>query len=256
MSKHDIVALIDSDIVAFQAASVCQQNIDWGDGMPTQTADRSTAIVMLDNAIDRVVTQLHANRTIVCLTASDNWRKQVLSSYKSNRKDVVKPVLLGAMREHLQDNYECFIRPTLEADDVMGILSTHPTLVQGKKIIVSEDKDMQTVPGWLFNPRKDTRAHLISPDAAYRFHMYQTLMGDAVDGYRGCPRIGKQRAEKILQDSQGDYWNSVVAAYENAGLTIDDALQQARVARICQFADYDYKTKEVILWNPETNVTV
>jgi 5'-3' exonuclease len=250
------VALLDSDIFAFQAASVCQQNIDWGDGEPTQSADLSTAIAMLDNAIDRVVTQLRADRTIVCLTAPNNWRRDVLPSYKSNRKDVVKPVLLADLRAHLETNYECFTRPTLEADDILGILSTHPTLVPGKKIIVSEDKDLSTIPGWLFNPRKDTKPRKITPESAHYYHMLQTLMGDAVDGYKGCPRIGKIRAAKILEDAEGDYWPSVVETYQLAGLTIDDALQQARVARICQFADYDYKLKKVILWNPETNVIV
>ncbi len=249
--SRDIVALLDSDIFAFQAASVCQQNIDWGDGAPTQAADLATAITMLDNAIDRVTYQLHASRAIVCLTAKDNWRKQVLPSYKSNRKDVVKPVLLADLRLHLENNYECFLRPTLEADDILGILSTHPNLVQGKKIIVSEDKDLRTIPGWLFNPRKDKKPHLITPDAAYRFHMFQTLMGDTVDGYSGCPRIGKTRAEQILSEcTSGDYWPHVLAAYERAGLTSEDALQQARVARICQHTDYDYTNREVILWNP------
>jgi DNA polymerase-1 len=42
----------------------------------------------------------------------------------------------------------------------------------------------------------------------------------------------------------------VVAAFESKGLTEEDALVQARVARICRASDYDFKTKEVKLWNP------
>ena len=38
--------------------------------------------------------------------------------------------------------------------------------------------------------------------------------------------------------------------YEKAGKTEEDALQMARVARICRFEDYDFKNNMVILWGP------
>jgi hypothetical protein len=69
--------------------------------------------------------------------------------------------------------------------------------------------------------------------------MYQTLVGDTADGYRGCPKVGPVKAEKILDTtvwSDGGkcadvypMWPRVVAAYEKASLTEDDALVQARL---------------------------
>ena len=47
-------------------------------------------------------------------------------------------------------------------------------------------------------------------------------------------------------------------AFEKKGLTEDDALLQARVARILRASDYDFKKKEPIMWTPvrtETTVT-
>jgi DNA polymerase-1 len=42
----------------------------------------------------------------------------------------------------------------------------------------------------------------------------------------------------------------VVAAYEKAGLTEEDAIVQARVARILRYEEFNQKKEEVLLWNP------
>ena len=39
-------------------------------------------------------------------------------------------------------------------------------------------------------------------------------------------------------------------SYEKAGFGEEEALTQARVARICRAEDYDLETKKVILWEP------
>ena len=97
---------------------------------------------------------------------------------------------MGRVKEFYSKHYEVYLRPRLEADDCMGILSTHKTLVPGERIIVSNDKDMQTIPGLLFNPAKDKKPRRISELEADRFFMYQTLVGDTTDGYPGCYGIG------------------------------------------------------------------
>ena len=79
----------------------------------------------------------------------------------------------------------------------------------------------------------------------------QILTGDPGDGYKGIPGVGVKTAEKILKkfDFQ-DLWYGVVQEYIGHGLIEDDALQQARVARMCRAEDYDYDKQEVILWTP------
>ena len=88
----------------------------------------------------------------------------------------------------------------------------------------------------------------ISLEQADRTHLTQALTGDITDGYSGCPGIGPKTAIKVLKE--GD-WIEVVAAYEKVGLTEEDALIQARVARILRHGEYNKKTKEVKLWTPE-----
>jgi DNA polymerase-1 len=252
MATHEkVTLLLDSDIIAYQIASVNQQDIDWGDDIQTRSLNLHKAIEQAEEIVESLLDKLQANTAIVCLTDKTNWRKEVLPTYKSNRSGVEKPELLNTVKDYLAGRYDSFIRPSLEADDVMGILSTHPTLIPGKKIIVSEDKDMKTIPGWLFNPRKDDKPKRIREEEADRYHLYQALIGDSTDGYKGCPGVGPKGADKVLDSvSPSDWWRAVVEQYEKKGLTEGDALVQARVARICRADDYDFKKKDVLLWNP------
>ena len=218
---------------------------------------------------------------IVALTDQEaNWRLDIWPTYKAHRKNVRKPICLRSMRDHLMEAYECFLRPRLEGDDVLGILATHPTLVPGRKIIISADKDFFTVPGEFLRTTKDNEGLeivTVTPEEAARFHMLQTIAGDTTDGYPGVPGWGMERAKAVLDEGlvlvprehvisrgprkgqsemrwepgpTGTPWEIVVSVYESAGLTEDDALVQARVARILHHQDYDFNKKRTIPWVP------
>tara|TARA_R100000700_G_C3130555_1_gene115965 strand:- start:592 stop:885 length:294 start_codon:yes stop_codon:yes gene_type:complete len=87
----------------------------------------------------------------------------------------------------------------------------------------------------------------VTETLANYMHLYQTLVGDATDNYKGCPGVGPKKATEILEEPT---WDSVVKAFEKAGLTEEDALVQARVARILRADDYNFHKEEVILWQP------
>ena len=93
---------------------------------------------------------------------------------------------------------------------------------------------------------------LVSETEADWWHMYQTLCGDTTDGYAGLPGCGPKKAEKVIGtvDEPAPDWAAVAAAFTAKSLSEEDALVQARVARICRASDYDFKNKEVILWTP------
>ena len=138
--------------------------------------------------------------------------------------------------------------PELEADDAMGIYATKLT----GNIIVSPDKDMRQIPGKLYNLEDTTT---ITPDEGARWHLIQTLAGDQTDGYSGVPGIGVKRAETLF-NKEGYSWATVVKAFEDKGLTEEDALLNARLARILTVEDYDSKQKEPKLWTPEATFTI
>jgi 5'-3' exonuclease len=243
--------LVDADIYAYRIAAANQQVYDWdGDGNQIiVTNDLSEATDQLDGVLRNLQADLEADRLIVCLTSPDNWRKTVLPTYKANRVHE-RPVLLEPIRQHLIETHTTYARPTLEADDLLGILATHPRILAGERIIVSQDKDLKAIPGWLFNPDKHTAPVCIEEPQADHWHLLQTLTGDPVDGYSGCPGIGPVKALKWLPEFSEDMWSTVVDCYASKGLTEEDALVQARVARICRHTDYDFKNKQVKLWTP------
>jgi DNA polymerase-1 len=136
----------------------------------------------------------------------------------------------------------------------MGILATHPTLIEGEKIIVSEDKDMRTIPAKVYHPHKPTQGVMeISELDADRFLMWQTICGDVTDGYGGAKGVGAKSpyAEDVLFAEREELWDEVLLAYASKGLTEEDALLQARCARILRAEDYNLDTGEIELWIPE-----
>lgn len=271
--------LIDGDGFAYQAALSAEKATDWGDGMWSLTADANEAQAHLDNAIEAVKEALGSSNIAVAITDSDlNFRKRVWPGYKAKRSKQRKPLVLPVMRQHLLDQYAARLRPNLEADDVIGILMTHPKLVPGDKIIVSADKDFFTIPGKFYRTTDDKpKVVRVSEHEADRWHLIQTLAGDATDEYPGCPGIGMERAAEAIdamtklipyehvvtrgarkgqtetrysEEPAGSPWEVVVSRYVAAGLTETDALVQARCARILRATDYDFQKKEPILWTP------
>lgn len=242
--------LIDGDILIYTAAAAAQETFDFGDGPIVHAKmDLAGALARVAGDLKHLVDTLEADRAIMCLSAN-GWifRKDIAASYKSNRK-AAKPVLYSALRAEVVRTMETFERPKLEGDDVMGILATGTKRIPGTKIIVSIDKDMEQIPGLLFNPNKDTAPRIVTPEAGARYHLYQTLIGDTTDGYPGCPGIGPVKANAILDKEAS--WAAVVATFEAKGLTGEDALVQARLAKILQHKDYNFRTREPILWTPE-----
>ena len=258
------VALIDADILAYQAAVVSEQSFDWGDGMWTLHAFEPDAIAAFNTILNTIVEKTKADDFYLMFSDRDNWRKDVLPTYKSNRSGVRKPMLLRFLKEIAEENYKCVTMPGLEGDDVLGIWMTQPSKLEPVRelILCSIDKDFKTIPGKHYNFKADEFFE-ISEHEADKWHMVQTLTGDTTDGYAGCPGCGPKTAEKILQAALDEgtpwanpqqlreiYWKHVVKAYDKAGFGEEEALVQARVARICRHSDYDHVNKKVILWTP------
>lgn len=257
------IALFDGDIFAYEAAAAAEEPINWGDDLWTLHAYETPAKNALDDRIRSLTEKLEADEVIIALSDKDNFRKEILPTYKANRANVRKPMLLNVLKDYLRENFKVFERPRLEGDDVLGILATWKNL-KGDKIIVSKDKDFKTIPAKVYYAnRPDDGVREISEHDADYFHMVQTLTGDTTDNYKGCPGCGPVKAEKVLQAALDEgtpwatpaqlrslYWQHVVATYVKAGLSEEEALVQARCARILRASDYDFKNKKPILWTP------
>lgn len=233
----------------YRAAAGAEVAIEWEDGHYTLAADLDRAKLLfkedLAHLLERIGKETRVKNVILALTDSGNsFRLDYWPEYKGKRGR--KPLVHAELRNWIISNadYRTYLRPRLEADDILGILATHKKLVKGDRIVVSIDKDMKQIPGRHFNPDKDEWFEVTEESGDQAFY-FQTLTGDQTDNYPGCPGIGPKRAAGVTD------WNGVVAVYEKAGLTEEDALVQARVARVLRASDYDFNKKEHIPWSPE-----
>lgn len=246
--------LIDGDIALYEVTMACEYAVDWGDDMWTLHSDLKTAKERFDCWVLNIQEKTEADKAVIALSGRNNWRKDVLPTYKHNRKSKRKPLIFKALKDYVSTAYKTYQYDNLEADDVLGLLAGSPGLgnIKGEKVIVTIDKDLMTIPGYHYYPNKpDDGLIQVSEEQADYNHLLQSLTGDAVDGYSGCPGIGPVRAGRVLEYA---CWGAVVEAYETAGLTEEDALIQARVARILRWGEYDIKKEEVRLWNPASTV--
>lgn len=243
--------LIDGDILAYQASSSVQRDINWGDGLWTCHAFLSDAQQQFNYLVEEITNRdvFGDDKYELIFAFSDNinFRKKLDNTYKLNRSNKRKPTCYNALVEYIKEQYNSVTLPNIEGDDVIGILATDKT---HDSIVVSLDKDMKTVPCKFYNFGKDELI-TITEDRAKYWHMYQTLVGDVTDGYSGCPKYGPVKAKKLLDSLDVDqYWDGVVTAFKGQGLTEDDALLQARMAYILKKDDYNMVTHEVTLWTP------
>lgn len=246
--------LVDADGVAFASAAGAQQTIRWDEDTITVDVNLDEAREAFVSTIDKYASRVRAHNVILCYSCPTRryFRHDILPTYKGNRKST-PPVALRELREWTEKKYDNKHKPGLEADDVIGILATHPDLLPGAVVIVSADKDLLQIPGDHMNARDPDTLIEVSPEEAERFLWKQVLMGDAVDNYTGIPGIGPVKADRILDGANGDYLAAVYGAYckyfdDDPLAASRDLERQFNVARILTSDCYDFKRKEPILW--------
>lgn len=303
MSKGNkrIALLLDGDYLIFSALSAAEEETDWGDDVWSLQCDHNKARAILRASLKGIRERLKEfnNAELVMifstLNGADNWRKQVLETYKANRKGKRKPVGYRDFMQACMDDTETYMRTFqwdgLEGDDTIGILATHPEyLGVDEAIPVSCDKDFKTIPGrfyWL----TENKVLTINEEEADLWHLYQTIKGDTTDGYGGIPGVGEQvdgtplmewlqaptyfyQATKVMKSGPrkgqgvpywtsmpGDeaechferpisHWDCIVSLAAKQGMTEEELIVQAQVARICRNEDFDWDTMRPIPWHP------
>lgn len=247
-------ALIDGDIVAYALSSDAETKIDWdGDGNITRIADPDHAIEMIKRRIDKYVKKVDADDVVLCLSDPKRiyFRHEVFPAYKQGRTHGALPVVLLDVKDRLI-NGEAGVTTVwyqkLEADDVMGIYATRGN----ETVIITEDKDLEQIPGPHWRPSRDKDVRDISVEQASINFYVQALSGDTTDGVPGCRRVGPVRAKKVIAPYTTDAWRwmSLKQEYVRRGHTEEYALQQARVIRI--LTDKEFVQQQIMLWEPPT----
>lgn len=242
------VAVIDADILLYKACRLAEEEVDWGDDQWVLWSDLNVVKEIFDTQVDTIVDEMGADRTILCFSDTQNYRKKINPEYKANRRGGRKPLCFKQALQYCKDSYPYKMFDGLEADDVIGIIAT--TENENEYVVVSEDKDLLTVPGIHWDLAEKKIYRISEEDADYNF-FFQTLVGDPIDNYKGCPKVGKVTAERILSTARKekkDLWKTVVMEFKNVGMTKKDAVINARMARILRSNEYNLRTGKIELW--------
>ena len=236
--------LIDSDFLAYKAAQACEIGIDFGEDVIIAQSQFSEVLRVFHNELNKVTKAMMDDDFILYFSSTVNFRKKIYPDYKGHRMKR-KPLGYKRLVNYCRDNHNFKLIEGLEADDTIGIEATRHA--DPSNIIVSPDKDMRQIPSVLWNMTDDVTE--ITEEEGDRWHLVQSLSGDPTDGYSGCPGIGVKRATELL-DKNENQWEAVCKAYRDRGLSDDDALLNARLAKILRNENYDHDRNQPILWNP------
>lgn len=239
MKERSTLIIIDGDVLVYQTCFVVEREFAESG---REVLDKRTPLrYYLYNMIKQTMNILGVFKYLVALSCptKEGFRYAKYSDYKQNRENLKKPELLPLCREVLEGGFPCIQEPTLEADDVMGILATQPGT---RRIMASVDKDMATVPGLWFNPnKKPYRVYIGTHSSALRAHAMQTLTGDRVDNIKGCPGIGPVKAAKLLEDVPDDkLWEKVEGVFKKKK-ALDEYEKSKFLTRILTWKEYKIK---------------
>jgi len=236
--------LIDSDFLAYKAAQACEIGIDFGEDVIIAQSQFSEVLKVFHNELNKVTKAMMEDNFILYFSSTKNFRKKIYPDYKGHRMKR-KPLGYKRLVNYCRENHNFKLIEGLEADDTIGIEATR--FADPNNIVVSPDKDMRQIPSTLWDMKDDVVE--ITKEDGDRWHLIQSLSGDPTDGYSGCPGIGVKRASELL-DKNENKWEAVCKAYRDRGLSDDDALLNARLAKILRNEDYDHDRNQPILWTP------
>lgn len=239
--------LIDADFIVYKCCAAAETECDFGEDVIVVTSSFREAFKRVERDIQRLINVVDTTDLILFFSHPENFRKKIYPEYKGSRTRK-KPCGYRRVIEALKSNYKVITMEGIEADDALGI---YQTMAGVPTIIASPDKDMQQIPGNHYDMAND-RFFSVDEEEGRRFHLLQTLAGDSTDGYSGCPGYGMKKAEQLLVKE--DYsWKAIREAFEEKGLTEEDALLNARLARILTDEDYDFQRGTPILWTPSAS---
>lgn len=242
----DLTMLIDGDWLLHMACMSVEYN--WPENEAYEEGNSPPfewVVDVLENKINEWKATLQTEAApLICFSGGDNFRKTlaVTKTYKGNR-DEGKPFHYSNLKAYVEATKPTLEHPLLEADDLMAIEQTSSG---DTTIIVTVDKDLRQVNGWLYSPEGHNYPSLgpvyISDENSYieldeknklrgigyKFFWSQVITGDGVDNIPGLPRRGPKFAYELLDSCTSDrecYLN-VRDAYRNDVLCADDFLEE------------------------------
>src|SRR5271168_4172885 len=133
--------LIDGDEYLFKATAAVEHETRWDDQNHVLFSNEKHAWSVFEQMLARLAARFNSQSLTLAWGSPPYFRTEIAPSYKAGRAR--KPLCYALLRDKCEGTFANKAFPGLEADDVLGLLATHPK--GGKCIVVSQDKDMQTL---------------------------------------------------------------------------------------------------------------
>ena len=183
----------------------------------------------------RIESVCNHNDPMVFLGSKNNFRLDLFPDYKKSRLNKPKPYYQPHTIEWLRSNYECIEVDGYEEDDAVCIYQGTNTC------IVGEDKDLNQMPGYHYNPVTDKKFKVGQKDGDF-FLYTQILAGDGGDDIPGIKGIGMAKAAKHLEGSQNveELYTRSLAMYVDKGYTQADMHLTGQLVYMLRSEDDSY----------------
>jgi len=226
-SMKNVRALIDGDILVYRIGF----SVD-------DPEEERFALSRMGNFLDFLIRYKGICSYQGYLTGKSNYRSEISSTYKQNRKDVRRPIHYDSLRDYLVTKWDFKVSDNQEADDAIGIdVYNSP---EDSTCVMSIDKDLNMLRGWHYNFVKEILYYVTEQEAIKNFYT-QILTGDRVDNIAGLKGIGPVKAKKILSNcnTEESLFKAVLNKYDN---NIETLTERARLLWI--------RRQENQLWKP------
>jgi 5'-3' exonuclease len=180
----------------------------------------------MEEMIDNTLAETSADELSIFLSGDTNFRYSILFEYKANRT-APKPRHLAQLKDYLKEKYSAEVSVGCECDDLLGIAQCKAEPLS--TVICSLDKDLRMIPGnhysWEIRGTSSLGKQWVRPSefvtidvfTALKTFYTQLLVGDTSDNIKGCPGIGKVKAEKLLCNctTELEFFEAVRDAYDS-----------------------------------------
>lgn len=172
--------------------------------------DVQVGMKAIDAWLISVMDYLKVEQSIGFIKGASNFRMENDKAYKAKRKDSIAPEI----RARIDALYDYLLHIATEgegaeADDYCCIQMYQELSDGNNPVLVHVDKDLNQIPGWHYNPKKN-EVYFVLPEEAYAFTMQQLLIGDYTDGIVGIPGRGPGWADAVLSQNP----QSLVSLYK------------------------------------------
>ena len=242
--KKNRLMIWDIESYIHQALTASAELSEVAPNVYMEVVNLNKGLIFLEDNLNRLLDVTGATEYIAVVGSPTNFRKDVADYYKSNRpkkKDIYYKLL-----ELVQDKFSIIMLDNLEADDTARIIYEDKTNDSVDAVIVSVDKDFYSVPCNFYRDLPNNTDGIVTigkKDAELNL-IYQMIVGDTSDNYKGIKGYGEKSAKDFMGDAPT--MDKLKELYKEKKQ--NDFYEQLNLASIVGLDRYNFATGEVLLY--------